>query len=67
MLLKSTKWRIGDGTSVDIYKHCWLASRNLIQPPPDQPSTTVSELIDSMKKGWDITKIKGMFEADIAK
>lgn len=52
---------------MDIYKHHWLASGNLIQPPLDQPSTTVSELMDSTKKGWDIAKIKGMFEADIAK
>jgi hypothetical protein len=58
-------WRVGNGSSVRIWKDKWLPlpSTYMVHSPPVllEPNATVGDLIDSDTKWWDISLLERMF------
>ena len=54
VILLGTRWRVGDGESIRIYKDCWLPRSSVTLIPSVLDSEArVAELIDSETGGWN--------------
>jgi hypothetical protein len=71
LLLQGIMWRVGDGTSINIWGDKWLLTliTYAVQSPPKTLaiSTNVVVLIDPVTKGWKEELIKVEFSEDEAK
>lgn len=65
ILEKGTRWRIGDGRTVQIWKDAWLGegTGKIISPPSLlAPNATVSALVDPDHKNWKIGLLGTLFQ-----
>lgn len=67
ILEKGTRWRIGDGRTVQIWKDAWLGregSGKIISPSSLlAPYVTVSDLIDPDHKNWKLGLLGSIFQS----
>ena len=71
VLLRGSRWWIGNGKSVKIWQHHWLPRKHpplLSSPPiPSMKDATVDILIDAEKRQWDHGMVDGFFAPQEAK
>ena len=74
VLLRGSRWQIGNGKSVKIWQHHWLPRKHppLLSSPPiaSMEDATVDILIDAEKRQWDHGMVDGFFapqEAELIK
>lgn len=68
---KGCLWRIGDGTTLKLWKDPWLYTKDVILTPPvelelDPNLDTVSMLIDSQTKRSDFQLVYSLFDPVVA-
>lgn len=64
LLQEGIIWRVGDGTSINIWSDPWLprgATRRPITPRGASLLTTVSELLNPITGGWDEQLVQDTF------
>ena len=69
VIQKGSRWRIGNGENVKVYKSNWIPGPSTFRPisaPTMAPDTTVAELIDS-EQHWKEKLICDHFRAEDAK
>ncbi|XP_024156304.1 uncharacterized protein LOC112164321 [Rosa chinensis] len=68
VLKAGTRWRIGDGTQINIWNESWIlnCSPCLVQRPTHSPVEMVSDLIDASTKQWIPPIIHGIFQPSVA-
>jgi ribonuclease HI len=57
-------WRVGDGTSINIWSDAWIPSspsRKILTPRGNTVYTKVSELIDPVTRSWDEELLRDLF------
>jgi hypothetical protein len=71
ILIHGCRWRIGNGTSINIMSQPWLRDRNEAWLPSPQIQgvyhLNVSDLMIPNMKLWDMNKIESLFPLHIAK
>lgn len=67
VILKSSRWIVGDGKSINIKMDRWLASGDLIGQQRGGQLICVKELIDVNNREWDGQKIRLFFDPDLAR
>lgn len=62
---RGSKWSIGNGEQVRIWKDRWLPNPSsfkvVSQRPPHADSELVASLIDMDRRGWDVPKVRNTF------
>ena len=62
---RRSKWSIGNGEQVSIWKDRWIPSPNSFKVasprPPHTDSELVASLIDKDRRGWDVSKVRNTF------
>lgn len=65
VILRGAKWRIGNGKTIQIYKHNWLPQKNhdMIMSPTveSMEGATVDVLVDPETRQWNNTMVDGLF------
>lgn len=67
VILKSARWLVGDGETVNIQEDRWLASGEIIEGQRGVQVTRVRELIDGNNKSWNLNRIRHHFDPGITK
>lgn len=63
IVLKSTRWSVGNGEKINIYEDNWIASGSRVENQGDQSITAVKDLIDQTNRSWDYYKIRSIFNS----
>lgn len=65
IIVKSSKWTIGNGKRVCIWEDRWLPTPKFFKVVSPKGSHTgvemVSSLIDTERKGWNVAMVKNIF------
>ncbi|KAK9990783.1 hypothetical protein SO802_025768 [Lithocarpus litseifolius] len=56
VILEGTRWRVGDGTKVEVLSSCWLSHKPVFMGE-EMLSTEVSEFIDTNTWQWNRLKV----------
>jgi len=70
LLKKGIVWRVGDGSSINIWEASWLPRDDLRRPYTPRGSTLVSrvsDLLDPNTGSWDVTMVRDLFWEEDAK
>ncbi|XP_024200296.1 uncharacterized protein LOC112203585 [Rosa chinensis] len=66
VLQAGVRWRIGDGTSVNIWTDRWLQNGPMLQRPDHTDFRMVADLINSHDRTWIPSTVHSLFSPDIA-
>lgn len=66
IILKSARWVVGSGKSIDIQEDCWLASGDRVVLNENSELKWVSDIIDPVRKCWNVDLLKGHFPPSAA-
>lgn len=66
-VMKSTRWLIGDGESINVKEDRWLSSEDTIENQERVGGGCVSEMINGANKCWNLNSIRQCFDPGIAK
>ena len=65
VLERGSKWSIGNGEQVSIWKDQWIPSPSSFKVAsprsPHSDDELVASLIDKERRGWDVSKVRSTF------
>ncbi|XP_061993843.1 uncharacterized protein LOC133711764 [Rosa rugosa] len=67
-LQAGTRWRVGDGSQINIWQHQWIphCPTYLIHRPSNTDLELVSSLMQSDRRSWNVEVVQSLFLPDIS-